>query len=84
MCFCSIPDFRSRGGIYPRLRKEFGLDSPESMFDLNHFRATPNLFYSFARELWPGSHQPTTAHRFIRALEAQGKLLRNYTQNIGQ
>lgn len=54
------------------------------MFDLEYFRANPKLFYSFARELWPGAHHPTLAHRFIAMLEQKGKLLRNYTQNIGQ
>lgn len=52
------------------------------MFDLDYFRANPQIFYSFAKELWPGAHQPTTAHRFIAMLEREGKLLRNYTQNI--
>jgi NAD-dependent histone deacetylase SIR2 len=42
----------------------------------------PAIFYNFAKELWPGAHQPTVAHRFIRLLEQKGKLLRNFTQNI--
>jgi hypothetical protein len=40
------------------------------------------MFYSFAKELWPGCHHPTVTHRFIAMLEQHGKLLRNYTQNI--
>jgi hypothetical protein len=29
-----IPDFRSKQGIYPRLKREFNMDSPEAMFDM--------------------------------------------------
>ena len=54
------------------------------MFDLEYFKANPQIFYSFAHELWPGAHQPTLAHRFIAMIEQQGKLRRLYTQNIGK
>jgi NAD-dependent SIR2 family protein deacetylase len=77
-----IPDFRSKGGIYPRLRDEFGLPEPECMFDLEYFHDNPKVFYSFASELWPGNHHPSFAHYFIAQLESRGKLLRNYSQNI--
>jgi hypothetical protein len=36
--YTNLQDFRSRGGIYPRLRKEFGMSSPEAMFDLAYFK----------------------------------------------
>ncbi|KAJ2378913.1 NAD-dependent histone deacetylase sir2, partial [Coemansia sp. RSA 2607] len=79
---CGIPDFRSPEGIYTRLNDEFGLDDPQQMFDIEYFRDTPELFYSFARELYPYNFEPAPSHAFVKLLEDQGKLLRNYTQNI--
>ncbi|ORZ05348.1 DHS-like NAD/FAD-binding domain-containing protein [Lobosporangium transversale] len=78
---CGIPDFRSEDGIYSRL-SEFELDDPQQMFDLEFFRERPQIFYSFAREIFPSNFTPSPSHYFIKLLEDQGKLLRNYTQNI--
>ena len=46
-----IPDFRSAGGIYTRLKQEFGMPEPECMFDLHYFQENPQIFYSFAHEV---------------------------------
>ncbi|KAF8959194.1 NAD-dependent histone deacetylase sir2 [Entomortierella lignicola] len=78
---CGIPDFRSEDGIYSRL-SEFELDDPQQMFDLDFFRERPQIFYSFAREIFPSNFIPSPSHYFIKLLESQDKLLRNYTQNI--
>ncbi|KAG0380387.1 NAD-dependent histone deacetylase sir2 [Mortierella sp. AD032] len=78
---CGIPDFRSKDGIYSRL-SEFELDDPQQMFDLDFFRERPEIFYSFAREIFPSNFTPSPSHYFIKLLEDNGKLLRNYTQNI--
>ncbi|KAF9901659.1 NAD-dependent histone deacetylase sir2 [Linnemannia zychae] len=78
---CGIPDFRSKDGIYSRL-SEFELDDPQQMFDLDFFRERPEIFYSFAREIFPSNFTPSPSHYFIKLLEDRGKLLRNYTQNI--
>ena len=32
--------------------------------------------------MYPGQFTPSLCHRFIAHLDKQGKLLRNYTQNI--
>lgn len=80
---CGIPDFRSRNGIYERLRVEYPeMRDPHSMFDIAFFAQDPRPFYQFAREIYPGLFEPSPSHRFIKLLERHGKLLRNYTQNI--
>ncbi|KAF9430709.1 NAD-dependent histone deacetylase sir2 [Podila epigama] len=78
---CGIPDFRSPNGIYARLA-EFELDDPTDMFDLEVFVERPELFYSFAHEIYPSNFTPSPSHHFVKLLETRGKLLRNYTQNI--
>ncbi len=81
---CGIPDFRSAGGIYDIARtSDLGLDSPEDLFHLESFKDNPRPFFKFFSSLlFPGTHEPSRGHRFLRALEERGKLLRVYTQNI--
>uniref|UniRef100_A0A3P9AIT1 protein acetyllysine N-acetyltransferase n=1 Tax=Esox lucius TaxID=8010 RepID=A0A3P9AIT1_ESOLU len=80
---CGIPDFRSRDGIYARLAIDFpDLPDPQAMFDIDYFRRDPRPFFKFAKEIYPGQFQPSPCHKFISMLDKQGKLLRNYTQNI--
>lgn len=80
---CGIPDFRSRRGLYSRLKREYPeLGKPEDMFDLEFFHKNPVPFFTFAKEIFPGQYKPSVTHRFIRLLEKKCKLLRNYTQNI--
>ncbi|XP_037321276.2 NAD-dependent protein deacetylase sirtuin-1 [Pungitius pungitius] len=80
---CGIPDFRSRDGIYARLAVDFpDLPDPQAMFDIEYFRRDPRPFFKFAKEIYPGQFQPSPCHKFISLLDKQGKLLRNYTQNI--
>ncbi|VDP00369.1 unnamed protein product [Soboliphyme baturini] len=80
---CGIPDFRSRGGVYARLRQRFPeLPDPQAVFDINFFRNNPSPFFEFAKEIYPGQFKPSLCHRFIKTLEDENKLLRDYTQNI--
>lgn len=80
---CGIPDFRSRDGIYARLRNDFpDLPDPQSMFDIFYFEHDPRPFFKFAKEIFPGQFKPSLSHMFIKNLEQSGRLLRNYTQNI--
>lgn len=80
-----IPDFRSDTGIYAKL-EGYGLTDPQEMFDINVFKENPNIFYSFAAELFPLDefknllYSPT--HAFIKLLQDKGKLLTQYTQNV--
>ena len=79
---CGVPDFRSENGLYARIREKYHLLDPQRLFSIQYFRMNPEPFFSFAKELWPGVFQPSRTHYFIKMLEIQGKLLRNYTQNI--
>lgn len=80
---CGIPDFRSRDGVYARLRVDFpDLPDPQAMFDIFYFDHDPRPFFKFAKEIYPGQFKPSLSHMFIRKLEQNRKLLRNYTQNI--
>ncbi|KAG9395167.1 Sirtuin family [Carpediemonas membranifera] len=81
---CGIPDFRSSGGLYDTVRREYPhLEDPTQLFDLDYFRKDPSLFYSFAHRILPDTRtRPSLAHWFIAKLERRGQLLRNYTQNI--
>jgi len=77
-----IPDFRSpKTGLYANLQK-YNLPYPEAIFDINYFKQNPKPFFELAKELFTGNYRPTPTHRFIRLLEEEGKLMRNYTQNI--
>ncbi|VDM96738.1 unnamed protein product [Thelazia callipaeda] len=80
---CGIPDFRSKNGVYARLHMEYpDLPDPTAMFDIKYFQKNPKPFFEFARELFPGRYRASLCHYFIKALEDDEKLLRNYTQNI--
>jgi NAD-dependent SIR2 family protein deacetylase len=80
---CGIPDFRSRDGVYARLRVDFpDLPDPQAMFDIHYFQHDPRPFFKFAKEIYPGQFKPSLSHLFVRKIEEHGKLLRNYTQNI--
>ncbi|XP_037029856.1 NAD-dependent protein deacetylase sirtuin-1-like [Bradysia coprophila] len=49
---CGIPDFRSRSGIYSRLRSEMPeIDDPHEIFDIRFFSKDPRPFFKFAKEL---------------------------------
>ena len=74
-----IPDFRGPNGLYSRK------DIPaELLFDIDHFRKDPTLFYTHIGPFWKSfmDAEPTTGHRFLAKLEAEGKLSGIVTQNI--
>ncbi|OCF30402.1 NAD-dependent histone deacetylase SIR2 [Kwoniella heveanensis BCC8398] len=81
---CGIPDFRSSTGLYAQLQDEgrYELDDPQQMFDIRYFKEKPEVFYSFAKQIYPSNFVPSPCHRWIKMLEDKGVLLRNYTQNI--
>ncbi|KAG8974936.1 NAD-dependent histone deacetylase sir2 [Tulasnella sp. 425] len=77
-------DFRSANGLYATLNREgkYELDDPQQMFDIHYFKEHPEVFYSFASQIYPSNFIPSPCHRFIKLLEDRSVLLRNYTQNI--
>ncbi|XP_054475622.1 NAD-dependent protein deacetylase sirtuin-3 [Anoplopoma fimbria] len=77
-----IPDFRTPGtGLYANLEK-YNIPYPEAIFNIDYFSNDPQPFFSLAKALYPGSHQPNYIHYFVRMLHHKGLLLRMYTQNI--
>jgi NAD-dependent deacetylase len=74
-----IPDFRGPRGLYVTRQYD-----PEKTFDIGYFDRDPTYFFAFARDFVQlVEHvKPTLTHRFLAALEAQGKLEAVITQNI--
>ncbi|KAF8199114.1 SIR2-domain-containing protein [Pholiota molesta] len=82
---CGIPDFRSRDGLYASLKNkgDYDLDDPQQMFDIHYFKENPSGKFSSPRtQIYPSNFVPSPCHRFIKVVENNNKLLRNYTQNI--
>ncbi|KAF0726568.1 hypothetical protein Ae201684_015193 [Aphanomyces euteiches] len=81
---CGIPDFRSKNGIYAMVREmDLDLPDPESLFDMDFFRANPKPFFKFATNFFQGkTYEPSLTHRFLRMLQERKQLLRVYSQNI--
>ena len=48
---CGVPDFRSPGGLYERIKREMGLTDPQAIFDFDLFRSDPTPFYSLCKVL---------------------------------
>lgn len=76
-----IPDFRSKNGLYEKVSK-LNLDDPQDVFTLDIFLENPSIFYSIAHEILPPDGIYSPLHAFIKLLQDENKLLRNYTQNI--
>eukprot|EP01113_Clastostelium_recurvatum_P002216 TRINITY_DN10915_c0_g2_i3.p1 TRINITY_DN10915_c0_g2~~TRINITY_DN10915_c0_g2_i3.p1 ORF type:complete len:517 (+),score=99.12 TRINITY_DN10915_c0_g2_i3:44-1552(+) len=79
---CGIPDFRSPNGLYAQIEDKYDLPDPQCLFDIEFLKIEPRPFFEFAKEIYPGSYTPSPTHFFIKELQKQNKLLRNYTQNI--
>ena len=74
-----IPDFRSAHGLYAGAH---GM-SYEDMLSSGYFRAQPDKFWAFYKQvmLYPDA-KPNAAHYALAKLEKQGKLKAVLTQNI--
>jgi NAD-dependent SIR2 family protein deacetylase len=90
-----VPDFRSANGVY-KLLVDSVYDDPQELFHIENFKADPEEFFKQAAKVFPkmqglvpsdGTASPlvprfSPTHAFIAMLQAKGKLLTNYTQNI--
>jgi NAD-dependent deacetylase len=74
-----IPDFRGPNGLYATRRYD-----PELVFNIDHFRHDPLMFYEFTRDFAAmlKDIRPTYTHCFLSALEEKGILKCVITQNI--
>ncbi len=77
-----IPDFRSPvSGLYDSIDlSKHNLDSPQGVFEIDHFHKDPRPFFSVVKQLLPGNFQPTPSHYFIKILADKALLQRCYTQ----
>jgi len=77
------PDFRSEGGLYDFIASECLLKDPCSVFNLEHFRKDPSLFWKYAFTIFPPENpRHSEIHYFLENLAMRGKLLRVYSQNV--
>ncbi|KAL8293410.1 hypothetical protein RQP46_000111 [Phenoliferia psychrophenolica] len=88
-CASGIPDFRSADGLFENLKRAHPsakLNSGKDLFDASLFTSETNsaIFYTMIAELKTMADEasPTAFHRFLKALDDEGKLFRVYTQNI--
>ncbi|KAK4058694.1 hypothetical protein OIO90_000138 [Microbotryomycetes sp. JL221] len=88
-CASGIPDFRSSGGLFDTLKRQYPearLNSGKDLFDASLFQSEQNaaIFFTMISELKQMADKaaPTSFHRFLKSLDDQGKLFRVYTQNI--
>ena len=93
-----IPDFRSpTTGLYNTINHvEYGLSSPEELFDIDVFTDNPTPFYKFAKSFGyydaaadnnninntKHKFKSTISHYFLAQLAKNKQLRRIYTQNI--
>ncbi|KAB5588901.1 Sirtuin 5 and-related class III sirtuin [Ceratobasidium theobromae] len=87
-CSSGIPDFRSSDGLYNLVKSRYPdvVLKGRDLFDAGLFRdpTSAAVFYTFMAELKTqiDSARPAPVHDFLAVLDAKGKLLRSYTQNI--
>lgn len=77
-----IPDFRSPTGIFANVKKKYGLNRPEDLFELNSFLDNPKPFYDFCKEFNIEHCLPTKTHLFQSFLCHKGLVNKIYTQNV--
>ncbi|KAI5448898.1 NAD-dependent histone deacetylase sir2 [Naganishia albida] len=74
---------RKRGSTANFAELTYHVDDPQDIMNINVFRSHPQVFYNHAYRLLPSSDvEPSPTHTWIKRLEEDGKLLRQYTQNI--
>ncbi len=78
-----VPDFRSKDGLYNQRDVRFEKYRPEYLLSHSCLTREPKVYYEFHRQkMDTRSIQPNSAHKYLAALEKQGKLTAVVTQNI--
>ncbi len=78
-----IPDFRSKDGLYNQHDVQFDMYQPEYLLSHSCLVNEPKIYYEFHRQKMDTRNiEPNNAHRYLAALEKQGKLKAVVTQNI--
>ena len=77
-----IPDFRSKKGIFNKIKQKYNLGSPRDFFDINFFYKNPSLFYEFSKEFIIETYKPTLFHYFMSFINHKNLLYYIFTQNI--
>ncbi|RKM56105.1 NAD-dependent protein deacylase [Butyrivibrio sp. CB08] len=78
-----IPDFRSKDGLYNQHDVRFDMYQPEYLLSHSCLVYEPKVYYEFHRQKMDTRNiEPNNAHKYLAALEKQGKLKAIVTQNI--
>ncbi len=78
-----IPDFRSKDGLYNQHDVRFDKYQPEYLLSHSCLVYEPKVYYEFHRQKMDTRNiAPNNAHKYLAALEKQGKLKAVVTQNI--
>lgn len=78
-----IPDFRSKDGLYNQHDVQFDMYQPEYLLSHSCLVNEPKIYYEFHRQKMDTRNiEPNNAHKYLAALEKQGKLKAIVTQNI--
>ncbi len=78
-----IPDFRSKDGLYNQHDVRFDMYQPEYLLSHSCLYYEPKVYYEFHRQkMDTRSIEPNNAHKYLAALEKEGKLKAVVTQNI--
>ena len=78
-----VPDFRSKDGLYNQHDIRFDAYTPEYLLSHSCLMDHPDVFFEFYRQKMDARHvEPNDAHRYLKQLEDEGKLLAIVTQNI--
>lgn len=78
-----IPDFRSKDGLYNQHDVRFDMYQPEYLLSHSCLVYDPKVYYEFHRQKMDTRNiEPNNAHKYLAALEKEGKLKAVVTQNI--
>lgn len=78
-----VPDFRSKDGLYNQHDVRFDRYRPEYLLSHSCLMREPEVYFEFHRQKMDTRNiEPNNAHKYLAALEKQGKLTAVVTQNI--